>query len=255
MLLRHGELHDDRADLVDHDDAGIGGACEVTFVDHADAGTTVDRRDHGGVGEHRAQVGDVGILGLGLGIELQHLGALGIDGLLRDHAGDAGIAFEIAAGVGQLGVGQRLLRDRLIELRFVGRGIEFGEHVALLHVLALFEFEAEDLAVDLGAHGDAVAGARGADAVEIDRHISEFCGCGEDRHGDVALGAEALGSGLLLRTLERYRVVQPIAGGGEHREPQQFLNQIFHVLTFRLAFGPDRLVQSGTSSGCAADAI
>ena len=81
------------------------------------------------------------------------------------------VALEIAPGVGELHLVERLLGDGLVELGLVGGGIDLGQHVAALDVLPFLEIDAEDAAVDLRPHGHDVARLGGADAVEIDGHV------------------------------------------------------------------------------------
>ena len=71
--------------------------------------------------------------------------ALRVDGLLRDDVGrELGVALEVALGVGELRLVERLLGQRLVELRLVGGGIDQRQHVAALDVLPFPELDAED---------------------------------------------------------------------------------------------------------------
>ena len=101
------------------------------------------------------------------------------------------IARQIELLVGEQRFILRLLRHRLIVLRLVDRRIDFGEHVALLDVLALDEIDRHQLAVDLRAHGDRVQCADGADAIEIDRHVLYPWRRRQHRHGKIARQAAA----------------------------------------------------------------
>ena len=80
---------------------------------------------------------------------------------------------------------ERLLGDRLVELRLVGDGIDLRQDIAALDVLAFLEIDGEDLAVDLRAHGDRVAGLGRADPFEPNRHVGDPRLGGDDRHRTV----------------------------------------------------------------------
>ena len=51
------------------------------------------------------------------------------------------VALEVALGVGELRLVQRLLGERLVELRLVGGGIDLGQHVAALDLLPFLELD------------------------------------------------------------------------------------------------------------------
>ena len=110
------------------------------------------RRNDLGIAERRRRIVDRRLIG----IHQRFL--LGDDGLLRIGlllgAGVGGgqllIAGKVELLVGQLGFVLRLLGDGLVVLRLIDRGIDLGEDVALLDVLALDEVHRDQLAVDLG---------------------------------------------------------------------------------------------------------
>ena len=95
----------------------------IALVDQADAGAAGDRRDDRGVAEDGARVVDRGLVELDLRLELRDQRLLGVDLLLVDGVGrrQARVALEIEPGIGELRLVLRLLGDRLIVLRLVGR--------------------------------------------------------------------------------------------------------------------------------------
>ncbi len=182
VLLRQREQHRDGAHLRDDDDAGIGGAHEVADVHEAEAGASVYGGGNRGVVEERACIVDGRLVGFHLGLELRDERALRVDRLDgHDVGGKLQVALEIELGVGELCLIQRLLGDGLVELRLVGDGIDVRQHVAALHVLAFLEVNGENLAVDLRADGDGVAGLGRADPFEPHRHIGDTRLHGDDR--------------------------------------------------------------------------
>ena len=50
---------------------------------------------------------------------------------------EPGVALEIELGIGELRLVLRFLRNRLIVLRLVGRGIDLGQHESLRDLLRL----------------------------------------------------------------------------------------------------------------------
>ena len=110
--------------------------------------------------------------------------ALGIDLLLVDRVGgrQLDVALKIELGIGERGLVLRLLGHRLIVERLVDGGIDLGQHKALGDVLPLGEGQGDELAVDLRADRDGIERFRGADAVEIDRHIGNPCLDRQHRH-------------------------------------------------------------------------
>ena len=143
------------------------------------------------------------------------------------------VAFEIALGVGELRLVQRLLGDRLVELRLIGGRIDLGEQVAFLDVLAFLEIDAEDVAIDLRPNGDSVPGLRRANTVEVDRDIADAgLGC-DDGHRVIGPGfrttAAAQPAGLLLGCI----ATEIVEAGPEHRQddrkPQRALQKALHV--------------------------
>ncbi len=166
LLLRQSEQNRDRPYLGDDDNAGVGGAYQVAFVHHANAGAAVDRRHDGGIVEESLGVGDSGVVQLDLGGELRDQRALRIDGLLRhDIAAERVVAFQVALGVVELHFVEGLLGHGLIELRLIGGRIDLGQHVAALDVLPLLEIEREDAPVDLRPHRNEIACLGRADAI------------------------------------------------------------------------------------------
>src|SRR6185437_15827471 len=195
VLLRQVEGHGDRLELRDHDDGLRGsGAHDVAFVDLAHAGATVERRDDGGVIEHRLHVIDRGLVGLYERGVLRHYGGLRVRLLLVDGVGEGQplVALEVELGIGERRLVLRLLGLRLIELRLVNGGIDARQHVALLDVLAFLEIDAENFAVDLRADGHGVERLHRADGVEIDRNVGAANRRGQHRYR--AFGGKAAGT-------------------------------------------------------------
>ena len=185
ILLRQVEEHRDRLKLGDDDDAGrVRRPHQVALVDQPDAGAAGDRRDDVGIGENGARIVDHGLIELDQRLELLDQRLLGVELLLVDGIGGGkpGVAFEIEPGIGELRFVLRLLGHRLIVLRLIGGRIDLGEHEALRNVLAFGEGNVDELAVDLRAHGHGIERARGADAVEIDRHVGRLGGDREHRN-------------------------------------------------------------------------
>ena len=186
VLLRQIEQHRDRLELCDHHDGGIGvgGAHDVAFVDHADAGAAVDRGDHAGVGKRRARIFHRRDVELHQRAILRDQRALGVGLLLVDRVGrrQSLVAVEIDLGVGELGFVLRLLGQHLVERGLIGGRIDARQHVAFFDVLAFLEGDADQFAVDLRAHGNGIERFDRPDGVEIDRHVGLGGGGGEHRH-------------------------------------------------------------------------
>ena len=174
---------------------------DIAFVDLADARAAGDRRDDGGIAERCLRAFDRRLVGLHQRRVLRdqcllRVGLLAVDGV---GGGELFVAVEIDLRVGELRFVLRLLRLRLIELRLIGSGIDAGQHVTLLDVVAFLEIDAEQLAVDLRADGDGIERLDGADGVEIDRHVRLGRRSDQHRHRS-AFGAEPA-AGYLWRRL------------------------------------------------------
>ncbi len=142
ILLGQREQHGDRLHLGDDDDAGVGRAHEIADIDHAHAGAPADRRYDAGVAEDGAGVLDRRVVRLDLRLELRDERALRVDRLGGDDVGGkAGVAFEIALGIGELHLVQHLFGDGLVELGLVGDRVDLGQQVALLDLLTLLEVD------------------------------------------------------------------------------------------------------------------
>ena len=124
---------------------------QIAFVDHAHAGAAGDRRDDLGVAQHGHCVVDRRLIALHLRFELRDQRLLRIGLLLRAgvHRGEARVAFQIDARIGERRLVLRLLGDGLVVLRLIGARIDLGEHEALLDVLAFLEGDLDDLPADL----------------------------------------------------------------------------------------------------------
>ena len=191
LLLRQAELHGDRLQLGDDDEAGgVRRADDVALVDLAQTGPARDRRHDLGVAERCRGIVDRRLVGLDQRLLLRDDGALRIGLLLG--AGAAGgellVTGEIELLVGKLRLVLRLLGDSLIVLGLIDGRIDLGEHIALLDVLPLDEVDGDQLAVDLRSHRHRVQGADRADAVEIDRHVLDDRRGREHRHRKVGPG-------------------------------------------------------------------
>ena len=244
VLLRQAEEDRDRPQLrQDHDAGGVRTAYEVAFVHETDAGAAGDRRDHVGVAQDGARVVDRGLVELDLRLELADRRPLGVELLLVDGVGrrQSRIAIEIEPGVGELRLVLRFLRLRLVVLRLVGRRIDLGEDESLGDVLSLRERDVDDLAVDLRANGHGVERFRGADAVEIDRHVGCTRGDGEDGHG-IGRGRAAAATAFRrrLRLLPLRHVIHGDDAGDDEAGNQQHRESALehHRITFALAPTP-----------------
>ena len=154
--------------------------------------------------------------------------------LLRDDVGrELLVAFEVAPGVGELRVVERLLGHGLVELGLVGDGIDPRQHVALLDVLALLELHRQDLAVDLRAHRHRIARLGRADTLQPDRDVLDLrLGC-DDRYGSVRpASAAALALALLAsgREVDRGRGEPTDDEHGDER-----FEEFFHLRILSLA--------------------
>jgi hypothetical protein len=96
--------------------------------------------------------------------------------------GEIGIAVEVDARVFQMRLVAVAVRDRLIELRLVGGGIDLCEQIAFFDRLPLDETDLDDLAGDLAAHDHVVIGNDRADAAQIDRHVVARDRSSDDAH-------------------------------------------------------------------------
>ena len=179
-----------------------------------------------------------------MGLELGDERALGIDRLDRYHVRrELGVALEIELGIGELGGVERLLGDRLVELRLVGDRIDVREHVAALHVLAFLEVDGEYLPVDLRANGDGIAGLGRAHPFEPDRHIGDVRLHGHDRDRAVCAVCAAPPAFVLLASRRRvYR------GGGKRpddKDGKYRFEKAFHLLGPVPSRSQDQAVQVG----------
>jgi len=134
-LPRLGEEDGDRAQLGDHDDAvGVGAVHDVALVDLTDAGASIERGNNRGIAQLGARHVDGRLILLDLSLELSHQCALSVGLLLRSGVGlnQVLVAFQVDAGVGELGFIQRLLRPRLLKLRLVSGRIDLREEIPFL---------------------------------------------------------------------------------------------------------------------------
>ena len=99
--------------------------------------------DHGGV--------DLRLILRHQRLILRHGGALGVGLLGRGVGigGKPGIAGEVDACIGQIGLVLRLLGLGQIQRGLIAAWVDLGEQVARLHVLTFLEIHRDQLAVDL----------------------------------------------------------------------------------------------------------
>ena len=117
LLLRQAELHRDRLQLGDDDEArGVGGVDDVALIDLPQAGAARQRRNDLGVAEHGLRVVDRSLVGIHQRFLLGDHRALGIGLLLRAGIGGGQllIANQIEALIGEQRLVLGLLGDGLI---------------------------------------------------------------------------------------------------------------------------------------------
>ncbi len=175
VVLRHGEDHRDRVDLRHHHQAvGLRGGDVVAGVDLSQADAAVDRRAD-------VAVGDVLLGGRDLALVGQHVALI-----LADHEylifsslrGDALLALQqLVAVVVELRLVQEVQVARQVALvlgqrRLVEAGIDQGELVALVHLLALLEVHLQQVAGQLRLHRDGGERGHGAEFGQHHRHVA-----------------------------------------------------------------------------------
>ena len=156
---------------------------DVTLVQQAHAGAPGDWRRDGGVGKVGPRGIDQRLILRHLGLQLRYLGARRI-GLLRGGIlvlNQLGIARLIDPGVGQQGFVLCLFRQRLIQCGLIPAGIDTGQNIALLDVLAFLKAHLDQLAIDHWFDGDGGGGLHGTEPVQPDRHVLAFSR--GDQHG------------------------------------------------------------------------
>ena len=169
------------------------------------------------------------MIGFNRALICAHLGLLGIDLLLGDHAlvVESRVTLDIDLHVVELRLIFCKLTFSLFEHDLVGARIDFDERVAFVDELALGKVYFDDLAIDAAADGHGIEGCDGAEADEIDRKIALLRRGDNDRnrpeHAKVAgtslsIGARsALSAGLARRVRS---AVVPDADGDDGRERQ-----------------------------------
>ncbi len=109
---------------------------------------------------------------------------LRIDLLLRDgERADFLEAFEVVLGVGEKRLVERPSWRRPDQRRLIGDRIDLGEDAAPLDVLSFLEVDAQQTAIDLGAHGSRVQRLNRADTLKVDRYVRSLGILGDDRNG------------------------------------------------------------------------
>ena len=181
-----------------------------------------DRRDDFGVAENCLRVVDRRLIEPHLRIELIDRRALRVAllGRRRIGRGKARVALQIEFRIREQRRVLRSFRDGLIVLRLIRRRIDFGEDIALRHVLPFLEPDLQQLAVDLRKHRDGVQRFRRADAVEINRHVRGFGGAHQHRHR-AALSAAAAAARLLLFLAAALHIERGGDREREHREQRE----------------------------------
>lgn len=147
----------------------------IALVDQPYSDPPGDRRGDGAIIKEGARIVDRALIKAHLGFELRDQGTLGIDLLVRHRVrfDQIGVALEIEPGICELRLVDRLLGNCLIKLRLVGGGIDARQDIATLNVVALAEIDADQLAIDLAAHGHQVECTRGANPIEVDRDVGD----------------------------------------------------------------------------------
>ena len=143
------------------------------MVHQADARDAIDRRGQGGVAELDPGVLDVCLVGLQLRLVLGHHRLLRVQLLLGGELlpREVGEALQVQAGVLQLRLVLRLLRQCLVERGLVWARVDLRQHVSRPDGLALGEADLLQDAVDLGAHRHGVEGLHVADPLQGEGHV------------------------------------------------------------------------------------
>ncbi len=146
---------------------------QIALVHQPDTGAPIDRGGDRCVAQLRSRSVDQRLILRHLRFELGHhrLLRVGLLGGGVGRRGQLGVARQVDAGVGQIGLVLRLLRHRLIDGRLIGARVDARQHVTGVHVLAFAEPHLGQHAVDLRLDGHGGAGLHGAKPVQIDRHI------------------------------------------------------------------------------------
>ena len=123
-----------------------------------------------------------------VGIDLRFLlfdeRGLGVDLLLGDsERANLGVALEVALGIGEQRLVERLLGCGLVERGLEGPRVDLQQQIALLDNLAFPEADLVDLAIDAGADGHGVPGLRDAQPVEVDGQVLPIGGGDVDGNG------------------------------------------------------------------------
>ena len=145
---------------------------DVAAIHHAEAHAPGDWRGDGRIAELHLRVVDGALVGIDLRLLLLDERGLGVDLLLRDgERADGAVALEVALGVCEQRLVERLLGDRLVEDRLKWPRIDLQEEIALLDHLAFLEGDLVDLAVDARADGHRVPALHDAQAIEVDGKV------------------------------------------------------------------------------------
>jgi hypothetical protein len=203
-VLRHGELDVDGRDLRD-DRHAVGGAGRdvVARVDGPQADAPAHRRGDAAPGEVELGGVLVGAVDGHGAFELLDQRGLGVDVLPGDGVlpQQRLVALQRDARGGQLRLvalpRTRGLRQRVLERR----GVDGGEHVALLHHLPLLEQHAREHARDLRLHDHVGQRGDGAQRLELHRNVG-LLGRGD---------ADRAGSGAAAPAARATRTTRPCA--------------------------------------------
>ena len=193
ILLGQSEQDGDGAELRDdHHAARVGGVDDVALIHLPHADPAGQRRGDPGIIELGAGVLDGRLVALDRGDHLVDQISLRVVGLLVQHPflDQVVVPREHQARVVELRLVLRLLGDRLVELCLVGPGIDLGEHVAGLDILALREKNLVNRAVHARPYRHRVEGLHRAKTIQVDRDIS--LGHHPGHHGHGKVGHEAV---------------------------------------------------------------
>ena len=186
ILLREGE-HDGNGTQLgdDHDAVAVGGVDDVALVHQAEAATAVQRGANGGVIQLHLATVNSRLVVFNHGVKLAHQVALRVRGLSGDDVGQVQIALPIQFGVVQLGLVLRLLGYGLVQSRPERGGVNQGQQVVAVNVLAFGEGDLDQLAVHPRFDRHGIEGLDGPQAVEINGNLFQRDFSWSDGNGEV----------------------------------------------------------------------
>ena len=233
MLLRQVENHGDRLNLRDGDKAGlVGGAQQIALIDQPQARAAVNGGADGGVIENGLGIVDGRLIGIDLRDQLGDNRALRVGLLLGGIFGarEIGIAFQIAARIGQLRLVLCLFGQSLIKRGLIGFRVDLGQNITGFDGITVFEMQRDQASVDLRSDGDGVERLHGADAVELNRHIGPLGPHRQHGQGTIAAAAHTAGPrGRCRGSGEPDFIGNPTRNQGNQTE-QNYIGAQFHGL-------------------------